>query len=138
MQLDNFIKKKINEEKNLEQREYTWDLPAFSQNVFSAAYYIRTFTLTPGKKFQFRVAHENENLTLNCQVLRREKLSTPAGEFDTVVVKPEIALDGVFKPVGDIFVWFTDDDRKQIVRLESKIKIGKIVAVARDVERGNE
>lgn len=130
--------KKINEEKKLEEEQYEWDLPSYAQNVFSAVFYLRTFTLTPGKKIQFRIAHEKENLVLTAEVLRREKISTPAGTFDTVVLKPTIELEGVFKPVGDIFVWLTDDDRKFIVRLESKIKIGKIVAVAKGLERGRD
>lgn len=130
--------KKINEEKKLEEERYEWDLPAYAQNVFSAVFYLRNFTLTPGKKIQFRIAHEKENLVLTCEILRRERISTPAGTFDTVVVKPTIALDGIFKPVGDIFFWMTDDDRKFIVRLESKIKIGKVVAVAKAIDPGRD
>ncbi len=130
--------KKINEEKKLEEERYEWGIPAYAQNVFSAVYYLRAFTLTPGKKIQFRISHEKENLVMTSEALRRERISTPAGTFDTVVLKPSIALDGIFKPVGDIFVWMTDDDRKFIVRLESKIKIGKIVAVAKKIERGRD
>ena len=130
--------KKINSEKQLEEEHYEWDVPQFAQNVFSSVFYLRTFTLTPGKKVQYRIAHEKENLVLTAEVLRREHIDTPAGEFDTIVVKPTIALDGFFKPVGDIFVWLTDDDRKFIVRLESKIRIGKIVAVAKDIEKGRD
>ena len=92
------------------------------------------FTLTPGKKLSFIVAHESENLTVTAEVLRKEHLSIEAGEFDTVVVKPKIELNGVFKPVGDILIWLTDDDRKLIVRIESKIKIGTIVGVAKKIE----
>jgi hypothetical protein len=55
-----------------------------------------------------------------------------------VVVKPEFEVDGVFKPVGDIFFWLTDDDRKLIVRIESEIKIGTLVMEATQVERGAE
>ncbi|MES2962488.1 MAG: DUF3108 domain-containing protein [Bdellovibrionota bacterium] len=130
--------KKINEEKKLEEERYEWNLPSYAQNVFTTVFYLRAFTLTPGKKIQFRIAHEKENLVMTTEVLRRERISTPAGTFDTVVLKPSIALDGIFKPVGDIFVWLTDDDRKFIVRLESKIKIGKIVAVAKKIEKGRD
>ncbi len=128
--------KKINSEKKVEEQKKEWEIPAYSQNVFSIFYYLRTFTLVPGKKLAFRLAHENENLTVTAEVLRRETITTEAGEFETVVVKPKIELNGVFKPVGDIFLWLTDDDRKLIVRMESKIKIGTIVGVAKKVEMG--
>lgn len=131
-----FWDKKINDEKQLEEKNEEWTIPKYSQNVFTALFYLRSFTLTPGKKIQFRIAHEKENLTMTTEVVRKERIKTLAGEFNTVVVKPSIALDGVFKPVGDVFVWFTDDDRKLVVKFESKIKIGKIVASAKKVELG--
>lgn len=128
--------KKINSEKKLEEKNIEWEIPAFSQNVFSAIYYLRTFTLKPGKKIKMRVAHEGKNLELTADVLRREKLSTDAGEFDCVVLKPTIAIDGHFKPVGDIFIWLTDDDRKFLVRVESKIKIGTVVGEIKSLDKG--
>jgi hypothetical protein len=131
-----YYDKKINEEKKLEQETKDWDIPDYSQNVFSAAFYLRTFDWRPGIKTSFRVAHEGKNLVLTAEYVRKEKLSTPAGDFDCVVVKPTISLDGKFTPIGDVFVWMTNDDRKLIVRIESKIKIGKIVAVAKSVDLG--
>ena len=133
-----FWDKKVNAEKKVEEKKFEWDIPAYSQNIFSIAYYIRAFQLKPGKKLAIRLAHENENLVVTTEVLRREKITTPMGEIDTIVTKPKIEINGVFKPVGDIFIWFTDDDRKFIVRMESKIKIGTIVASVKSIERGQD
>ncbi len=131
-----FWDKKVNAEKKIEEKKQEWTIPSHSQNIFSIAYYIRAFQLKPGKKLAIRLAHENENLIVTTEVLRKERIKTAAGEFDTIVTKPKIEINGVFKPVGDIFIWFTDDDRKFIVRMESKIKIGTIVASAKAIERG--
>jgi hypothetical protein len=132
----NYYDKKINDEKKLEQENKEWSIPDYSQNVFTAAFYLRAFDLRPGFKTQFHVAHEGKNLILGAEFVRKEKISTPAGEFDCVVIKPTISLDGKFTPIGDVFVWFTDDDRKLIVRIESKLKIGKVVGVAKSVDLG--
>ena len=131
-----FWDKKINNEGKVEEKKQEWDLAPYSQNIFTAAYYLRNAKLEVGKKLAFNLSHENENLRVTAEVLRKEHLSTVAGEFDTVVVKPKIEINGAFKPVGDIFVWMTDDDRKFIVRIESKIKIGKIVGVLKGLDRG--
>lgn len=131
-----FWDKKINAEKKLEEKQYEWEILSYSQNIFTAPFYLRNFKLVPGKKLAYRVAHEKENLVVTGEVLRREVLSTPAGEFRTVVVKPKIELNGAFKPVGDIFIWLTDDDRKFIVKIEAKIKIGKVVATVKSIEPG--
>lgn len=131
-----FWDKRITKERGIKNEKDVWSILPYSQNVFTALYYLRTFKLTVGKKISYRVAHEKENLVLTAEVLRKEHISTPAGEFDTVVTKPSIELNGVFKPVGDIFIWLTDDDRKLLVRVESKLKIGKVVAVAKKIEYG--
>jgi len=110
-----------------EEKTLEWDLLPYSQNVFSVAFYMRTFTMAVGKEFAVRVAHEGQNIIMRAQVVREEKLSTAAGDMDTWVIKPQFEINGAFKPVGDVFIWLSKDEHKYIVRVESKIKIGKIV-----------
>jgi hypothetical protein len=111
----------------VEQKKVKWDLQPFSQNVFSAAYYLRNFTLRVGKELKVRVGHEGKNIEMTAKVIRRETIFTDVGKFDTFVVKPKFDIDGKFKPTGENYLWLTADDKKFIVRLESKIKIGSIV-----------
>ncbi len=133
-----FWDKRITKDDGVEEKKYEWDILPYSQNVFSAPFYLRTFILEPGKKLVYRLAHEKENILVTAEVLRREKLSTPAGEFDAIVLKPHIEIGGVFKPIGDIFLWLTDDDRHFILRIESKIKIGTIVAEIKSLDKGQD
>jgi hypothetical protein len=120
---------------DLEKKKITWDILPFSQNVFSVAYYLRTFTLKVGKEFKVRVAHEGKNIIMTAKVIRRETLYTDAGKFDTFVVKPKFNVEGKFKPTGENYLWLTADDRKFIVRLESKIKIGSIVGEVQKIKK---
>ena len=128
--------KKITKDKGEEKKEYSWDLAPYSQNVVSAIFYLRNFTLRPGKKVAFNMADEDKNLIFRGEVIRKEKLDTDAGEFNTLVIKPQFEVDGLFKPVGDILIWMTDDDRKLIVSIESKIRIGTLVARLKSIEKG--
>lgn len=125
--------KKISEDKGKEEKKISWKIEPYAQNVISAAFYLRNFTLKPGKSLAFRVADEGKNLVFTGKVLRREKLKTAIGTFDTVVVKPKITVDGMFKPVGEILMWLTDDDRKLLIRIESKIKVGTIIGELKDI-----
>lgn len=127
--------KKIKRGKGPEEKNITWDILPFSQNVFTVAFYMRCFSLKPGKEVVVRVAHEGQNIMMTAKVVREEKLTTPAGTLDTVVIKPQFTIDGAFKPVGDVFIWLTNDDRKLIVRIESKIKIGTVVIAAQNIKR---
>ncbi len=133
-----FWDKRITKEDGVEEKKYDWDILPFSQNVFSAPFYLRTFKLAIGKKLVFRLAHEKDNILITAEVLRREKIETPAGTFNAIVLQPHIEIGGVFKPIGDIFLWLSDDDRKFILKIESKIKIGKIVAELKSLNRGEE
>ncbi len=126
------ISKDDDEEK---KRKVVWAIEPYTQNVISALFYLRTFTLTPGKKLAFRVSDDGKNYVFNGEVLRKEKLHTEIGDFDTVVVKPTFQLDGQFKPTGDILFWLTDDDRKLPIRIESKIKIGTLIAKLKSIEK---
>ncbi len=133
-----YWQKKIVKDKGERSKQIDWEIQPYAQNVISAAFYLRNFQLKPGKKLAFRVADEGKNIVFTAEVLRKEKLQTPLGELNTVVVKPQVTADGAFKPIGDILIWLTDDDRKFIVRLESKIKIGTIVAKLKSIEKGRE
>lgn len=115
-------------------RKKIWNILPFSQNVLSAAFYMRTFTYKPNKELAFRVADDGTNLVFTGKVLRFERLKTDVGEFDTIVVQPKITVDGMFKQMGEIFIWLTNDERKHIVRIESKIKIGTVVAKLKSIE----
>lgn len=133
-----YWQKKITKDHGEQSKKLDWDIKDFSQNVISAAYYMRIFAMEPGKNLAFRVADEGKNIVFKGEVLRREKLQTKIGELNTIVVKPTLTVDGVFTPVGEIVFWLTDDDRKFIVRIESKIKIGTIVAKLESLEKGKE
>lgn len=128
--------KKVNDDKEEETKKLAWEIENYAQNVISAAFYLRVFQLEPGKDLEFRVADAGKNLIFKGKVLRRETIDTELGELKTIVVKPEIEQDGIFKPVGDIFLWLTDDDRKFIVKIEAKIKIGTIIGKLKAIEKG--
>jgi hypothetical protein len=42
----------------------------------------------------------------------------------------------VLEKKGDSFMWLTDDDRRFLVRLEAKVKIGSVVAELKQIELG--
>lgn len=129
-----FWERKVTSDYGVETKNREWTILPYSQNIFTSLFYLRTFQLRPGKNVQFRVADEEKNIVVTGKTLRREKLETPKGELQTLVLQPEIQIEGVFKPVGDVFFWFTDDDRKMLVRLEAKIKIGKIIGQLEDLQ----
>jgi len=123
-----YWEKKFTKKNGQEEQKKEWDISPFSQNVYSAAYYMRLFKWEVGKEYSFRVADAGENIVFKGKAIRKEKIDTEIGEMNAIVIKPEITVKGIFKPIGDIYFWLSDDDRKYVLRIESSIKIGTIVS----------
>lgn len=132
-----FWEKKVTKKDGPQENKLEWAMNSYSQNVFSIIFYLRTFQWDVGTEHQFRVTHDKENLIFKAKAIRREQLSTDVGEFTALVIKPEIQLEGKFKPTGDNFIWISDDDRKLVLRIESKIKIGSLTSEIVSLRKGN-
>lgn len=131
-----FWEKKVTKDHGEEEKKQHWEILPYSQNVYSIIYYMRNFAWETGKEYSFRVANDNENLVFSGKALRREVLQTKLGPMKAIVVQPNIVLKGKFKPIGDNFIWLSDDDRKYILRIESKIKIGTLVSEVVSIKPG--
>lgn len=104
-------------------------------DVMSGFFYMRTLPLTVGKPVFVNIFDNNKFVSTEVEVLRTEMMELPEGtEAEMIVVKPVLKTEGLFKRTGDIFIWLTNDENKTPVRVETKIKIGKVTAVLRRVE----
>jgi hypothetical protein len=99
-----------------------------TQDALSALYYARTLDLEVGKLVAFPDHSGKKNYPLRVRVLGKEKIRTPAGKFNCVVVEPRMKGEGIFKHKGRLTVWLTDDDRRMPVKMKSQIVIGAITA----------
>jgi hypothetical protein len=131
-----FWEKKFTKEDGEKEKKLQWDILPFSQNVYSAVYYMRNFKWEMGKEYSYRVTNDEENLVFSGKVLRREVLQTKLGPMKAIVVQPNIVLKGKFKPIGENLIWLSDDDRKYILRIEAKIKIGTLISEVVSINPG--
>lgn len=124
--------------KGFQEKKETHPIESFPQDSLSALYYLRSLPLPNGAEYEYPVVSEGKSWRLNVKVVRRETLDTePFGKVSTVVVKPETKFNGVVNQKGDSFIWLTDDDRKILVRLEAKVKIGTVAARIREYQAGS-
>lgn len=96
------------------------------QDEISAVFYVRTLDLKVGTPVYVDIFARRKNWQVKCDVLKTEKIKVPAGEFETILVEPELHFDGVMKK-GKVKVWFTNDERRIPVKVRSKIAIGSIL-----------
>jgi hypothetical protein len=106
----------------------TFDVSPRVHDALSAFYYLRTLELKVGDTIYIKVFDNRKNYDAKVEVLRRERIDTPIGSFNTICVKPMLQTEGIFQRKGDVYIWLTDDDRKIPVMLKSSIKIGPVTA----------
>ncbi len=114
-------------------------LPEQVQDGLSALYYLRTreeFII--GKHIDIDVLDSGKIWTVEIYVLAREKVTTPAGEFNTIKVKTYPKLKGVFQNKGEVFIWLTDDSRKIPVLMKSKLAFGSFVFTLMNMKTADE
>ncbi len=92
-------------------------------------YYIRTLPLEVGKSVFVDVIDSKKLYKAEVRVIRKEVVETPAGTFNTILIKPIIKSDGIFHRRGNIFIWLTDDKQRIPVLLKTKVALGSVKAV---------
>jgi len=101
-------------------------------------YYVRTLPLEVGETYELDLYFRDDRNPVKLEVLRREQIRVPAGTFNTIVVRPTIKTDGLFGEGGEAEVYFTDDDRRLLVRLTSRIPVvGSISLHLREYRPGS-
>jgi hypothetical protein len=101
----------------------------------SVIYHCRTLDLSPGKSYDFTLYADLKLYEVHARVVRREVVTTPAGTFNTVVVEPEMATNGLSRE-EKLLIWYTDDERHVPVRIRTEVKFGSVTATLRSIEAG--
>ncbi len=134
---DFYWDRKNHVEKGISESKTTTDIPSFPQDSYSALYYIRTLPLEQGKNYTFPVVSEGKAWDCVVTVARKDMMDSPLGRKSTIVLKIETRFNGVLKQDGsEQYIWLTDDDRRFIVRVEAKVKVGAVAARLKKVELG--
>jgi hypothetical protein len=90
----------------------------------SFMYWARTLPLEVGETYEFARYYKESGNPVVIRVLRRETVKVPAGTFNTIVVQPLIRTSGLFSDGGRAEVYFTDDERRMIVLLKTRLSLG--------------
>ncbi len=89
-------------------------------------YFARTLDLDVGKRYEFNRYFRPDRNPVVLEVLERETLEVPAGEFETSVVHPIIQGRGILAEGREARMWITDDARRLVVQLKVKFPFGTL------------
>jgi len=99
-------------------------------------YLLRTMPLEVGKTYDLDRYFKPDRNPVRVQVVRKERVTVPAGTFNTIVVRPIIKTKGMFSEGGHAEVWFTDDSVRTMVQMKSQLKIGSLNLYLKSIRHG--
>jgi hypothetical protein len=111
-------------------------IPRESQDALSAFYFTRFQALPIGGSIQFDYHASHKGAPMEVRILGRDRVKTPAGRFDCIMIEPIIKAGGIFKNNGRLVIWITNDARRMPVLMKSKVAIGSISVVLQDYKSG--
>jgi len=98
-------------------------------DIYSSFYYVRYQPLEPGKSLYINVLDSKKLHRIEIRVLKRERITVPAGEFNTIKIEPMVKSEGVFEGKRGAYIWLTDDERRIPVKAQTKVAVGSVTAV---------
>jgi hypothetical protein len=112
----------------LKKTESTQKITRRTYDTLSSFFYFRTVALQVGTSTFIDIFDCKRLWNTEVQVLRRERVKTKLGTFDTILIKPVLKFEGIFARTGDMHIWLTDDERRIPVQMKSQVKVGSFTA----------
>jgi hypothetical protein len=104
------------------------EIPSVREPLDDASflYFLRTVPLEVGRSYQFNRYFQPEGNPIIIHVLRRERVTVPAGTFNAIVVQPQITTPGIFSKKGHAEVWLADDSTHMMLQMKSGLSFGSL------------
>jgi hypothetical protein len=125
---DRFANRAKVREKGKYDNTYLIDVPPDATDFIGLVYRLRTLPLEDGARYAFNVLSGRDQNKVIATVVGREKIETKAGTFEAVKVRVPTGFTGKFSEKKPTFVWFSDDDRRVVVRITADFSIGNATA----------
>ena len=128
LKLDYAQGKSILDEKNMvtgQAKHIEVPISGCLTDLLTGVFYASSQPMTLGQSFVLPVVDAMHTVPVTMKVEGREELKLPAGTFKTVRVEPT-ADAGVVKNRGQIWIWYTDDERHLPVQLRARLFWGTI------------
>ncbi len=128
LKMDYGQNKSILDEKNLvtgKSKHVESPVPGCMTDLLTGVFYAASQPLDVGHNLEVPLVDAMHNVPVTMKVEGREEIKTTLGTFKTVRVQPTAAA-GVVKNRGNIWIWYTDDERHLPVQMRARLFWGTI------------
>lgn len=106
-----------------------FDIKTPIQNEFSSFFASRLMEFTPEKPFLVATFADEKRNEVVVMVRGRDQLKkTILGDVQTMIVEPIMEFSGLYDKRGDTAIWYTDDECRVPVQVNSKLVFGSLTA----------
>lgn len=103
-------------------------IPHYSIDPFSVLFFFQGLPLKDGDIYEIPVINKAKILNLRSVVEGREVIDTPKGRRKAIRVHATTQYTGEHLKSGNIYLWFSDDAKRTLLKAQAKIKIGSVTA----------
>jgi hypothetical protein len=128
LHLDYAQNRSVLNEKNLvtgQTKHVESPVPGCVTDLLTGVFYASSQPIEVGHSFVIPVFDAMHIVPVTMKVEGREEIKTPLGVFKTLRVQPTAAA-GVVKNRGNIWIWYTDDERHLPVQMRARLFWGTI------------
>jgi len=128
LHLDYGQSRSILDEKNMvtgQTKHVESAVPGCMTDLLTGVFYASSQPIALGHTFVLPVVDAMHNVPVTMKVEGREDIKTTLGTFHTLRVQPTAAA-GVVKNRGNIWIWYTDDERHLPVQMRARLFWGTI------------
>jgi len=128
LHLDYTQNRSILNEKNMvtgQTKHVESPVPGCVTDLLTGVFYASSLPIELGHNFVIPVVDAMHIVPVTMKVEGREEIKTPLGVFKTLRVQPTAAA-GVVKNRGNIWIWYTDDERHLPVQMRARLFWGTI------------
>jgi hypothetical protein len=128
LKLDYGQSKSVLDEKNLVtglSKHVESSIPGCMTDLLTGVFYAASQPMEVGHTFLIPVVDAMHNVPVTMKVEGREEIKTTLGTFKTLRAQPTAAA-GVVKNRGNIWIWYTDDERHLPVQMRARLFWGTI------------
>ena len=128
LKLDYNQSKSIMDEKNMvsgQTKHLEGSIPGCLTDLLTGVFYASSQPMVVGRSIVIPVVDPARSLPVTMKIEGREEIKTSLGTFKTLRAEP-VADDGVVKNRGNIWIWYTDDERHLPVQMRARLFWGTI------------
>jgi len=106
-----------------------FDVKTPIQNEFSSFFASRLMAFVPGQPFLVATFADEKRNEVVVMVRGRDRLKkTVLGDVQTMIVEPIMKFSGLYDKRGDTAIWYTDDECRVPVQVNSRLVLGSLTA----------